>query len=95
MRLPVPASVSNTVCAFLAICLILVCSLCKCAKLREAGFIGLAEAELLDKGVRTQLSETKNKRTEKSRKEGTGGKARGQVSLLPGESQETGVSRRL
>ena len=34
----------------MAICLILVCSLCKCAKLREAGFIGLAEAELLDKG---------------------------------------------
>ena len=66
-------------------------SLCKCAKLREVGFIGLAEAELLDKGSQNSAEvKSRTRRTGKSRKEGPG-KARGRVSLLPGESQETGL----
>ena len=66
-------------------------SLYKRAKLREVGFIGLAEAELLDKGSQNSAGvRSRMKRTGKSREEGTG-KARGKLSLLPGESQETGL----
>lgn len=79
-----PQFPTHTLCPFLAICMILMSFLCKCAKLREMRFTGLAEAEAIEQRE-SKLSRSERQRTRRtgeSRREGTQ-KARGKLDQLP------------